>query len=129
MNSLQAYFERFDWELNNTINDIYETKMGSNFQTYSILHLNDLYIDPLYKTGTSSKCNGPVCCHLDNSGLISEQINPDDVAGEFGHSGCHMPLYGVSKILQAIKLQLEINPSIIVVSGVVSEQQAQLTME
>jgi hypothetical protein len=96
MNSLQAYLELFSFSLSNVINNVYASQMTSASSEYTILQLNDLYIDPLYRSGTSSKCNGFVCCHTNEQGEVHQHIAPEDVAGIFGHTNCDMPMYGVS---------------------------------
>lgn len=84
------------------------------------MHLNDLFIDPLYVTGSSRKCNGFVCCHADSSGQIPEYIPAEDVAGIFGHTQCDMPLNGALEILKEIKINMAQDPAILVISGIIS---------
>ena len=120
MVSLQDYFLQFDYEYSGVIDAIYQDEMVEQQDTFTILYLNNLYIDPLYVPGSSSKCEGIVCCHAEQNDQVPQEIDIENLAGKFGHSGCDMPLHGVKQILQALKIQLGYNPSIIIVSGVVS---------
>ena len=82
--------------------------------------------------GTDSQCWGFACCHLLGDGKLPEGLDPEYIAGPYGHKNCDMPLGGVRQVLSSLKKDHLFNtdPNIIVVTGnVISDQVGQLTLD
>ncbi|KAF3916855.1 Endopolyphosphatase [Dactylellina cionopaga] len=67
------------------------------------VHISDTHIDRLYKNGTNTKCNKPICCRPYTPGDdVGKTQNP---AGPFGSIGCDTPVSLEQSMYQAIKEQ------------------------
>ncbi|KAF3092583.1 hypothetical protein TWF569_009018 [Orbilia oligospora] len=65
------------------------------------VHISDTHIDRLYKNGTNTKCNKPICCRPYTPGDdVGKTSNP---AGPFGSTGCDTPVSLERSMFQAIK--------------------------
>ncbi|EPS35892.1 hypothetical protein H072_10630 [Dactylellina haptotyla CBS 200.50] len=64
------------------------------------VHISDTHVDRLYKNGTNTKCNKPICCRPYTPGDdVGKTQNP---AGPFGSIGCDTPVSLEQSMYQAI---------------------------
>ncbi|KAJ6260073.1 Endopolyphosphatase [Drechslerella dactyloides] len=73
----------------------------SSAKPLKFVHISDTHIDRLYKNGTNTKCNKPICCRPYTPGDdVGKTQNP---AGPFGSVGCDTPVTLQQSLYEAIK--------------------------
>jgi sphingomyelin phosphodiesterase len=64
------------------------------------LHITDIHLDPLYKAGTNTKCDTPLCCR--------EEYGAGN-AGIWGDYACDLPLSTLHHMLQFIAINFSLD--------------------